>query len=129
MSTYRTLRLMIRKMILESIEEEVELPYEDTVLPGDTADEELIAEPALGNQKQRNEFLKSKEEKEEEAKKKTTKEKLQSREETIADTGDEHAIVGFVGPAWGDQSGNGPGDKPYGKPLKSKNAMGDEYDE
>ena len=126
MNNYRTLRTVIRKIILEALEE-TELPYEDTVMPGDPADEELLAEPDLADQKARNKFIKSKEEKS--AKKKSTRVKLRSRDETPKGTSDEHAIVGVVGPAWGDQSGNGPGDKPYGKPLKSKNAMGDEHDE
>ena len=123
MTDYRTLRMMIRKIILEALEE-TELPYEDTVMPGDSADEELLAEPDLADQKARNKFIKSKEEKI--AKKKSSRVKLRSRDETEESTHDEHSIVGSIGPLG---TGNGPGDKPYGKPLRSKNAMGDEHDE
>ena len=54
MSNYRTLRLMIRKIILETLEED-ELPYEDTVMPGDEATrKKVMAEPELSRQKDRN---------------------------------------------------------------------------
>lgn len=125
MTNYRTLRMMIRKIILENLnEDDPDLPYNDTVMPGDDAEEDLLGEPDLADQKARNKFIKSKKEKA--IKKKNKKVKLRSRDETGESTPDEHAIVGSIGPLG---SGNGPGDKPYGKPLQSKNAMGDEYDE
>jgi len=106
------LRQIIRKLILESDDE-----YEDTVLPGEEANKELLGEPDLENEEERQDYVRQK--------KRNPKEKLQSAEETDGSMGDEHAIVGFVGPAWGDQSGNGPGEKPYKqRVLKPKNAMG-----
>ena len=116
------LRRIIRNAILES--EEV---YDDTVLPGEEADNELLAEPDLTDQDDRDEYLSKK------AAAKKKKDKLRSGKETKEDMGDEHAIVGAIGPLG---SGNGPGRKPYQKrrKLKSKNAMSiskalDEYDE
>ena len=41
------LRKIIRKVILEGEEERV---YDDTVLPGEAADDELLAEPDLTDQ-------------------------------------------------------------------------------
>lgn len=119
------LRNIIRAVILEG-EERV---YDDTVLPGEEADEELLAEPDLTDQDDRDDYIQSKAM----VKSKKKRARLRSQEETEQDMGDEHAIAGFVGPL-GD-GGNGPGHKPYGKrkTLKSRNAMGsrslDEYDE
>lgn len=125
-SSIHQLRRVIRRMILEG-EERV---YDDTVLPGEEADEELLAEPDLTDQEERDDYMQSKQDVS--AKKK--KARLRSQEETDEYmVGDEHAIVGFTGPLGA--SGNGPGHKPYGKKkkLKSRNAMGprslDEYDE
>jgi len=116
------LRLIIRNIILEN--EEV---YDDTVLPGEEADNELLAEPDLTDQDDRDEYLSKK------AVAKKKKEKLRSGKRTKEDMGDEHAIVGAIGPMG---AGNGPGRKPYQKQrkLKPKNAMSiskalDEYDE
>jgi len=116
------LRLIIRNIILEN--EEV---YDDTVLPGEEADNELLAEPDLTDQDDRDEYLSKK------AVAKKKKEKLRSGKGTKEDMGDEHAIVGAIGPMG---AGNGPGRKPYQKQrkLKPKNAMSiskalDEYDE
>ena len=120
------LRKIIRNVILEGEEERV---YDDTVLPGEEADEELLAEPDLTDQDDRDDYIQSKAS----IKSKKKKARLRSRHETEGHTGDEHAVAGFVGPLGA--SGNGPGHKPYGKrkKLKSKNAMGsrplDEYDE
>ena len=116
------LRRIIRRVILESIEEEVDLPYEETLMPDETG-KGVVGGPDLHLQPKRNDYLEKKAEK----KVKKKKAKLHSREETEENTGDEHQIVGSIGPLGA--SGNGPGNKPYGKPLKSKNAMGDEHDE
>ena len=127
------LRRTIRKVILESYESE-ERVYDDTVLPGEEADSELLAEPDLTHQEDRDDYLTDKEKRL--SKKKRAR--LQSQEEIEGDSGDgdvsdEHAIVGAIGPMG---AGNGPGRKPYQKQrkLKSKNAMSiskalDEYDE
>ena len=119
------LRQVIRKTILESYEAE-ERVYDNTVLPGEEADVELLAEPDLTHQEDRDDYISDKERLA--SKKKKTR--LQSQEEE--DLGDEHAIVGAIGPMG---AGNGPGHKPYmkSKKLKPKNAMSiskalDEYD-
>ena len=122
------LRNVIRTVLQEVYEHDEEY-YDDTVLPDEEADEDLLAEPDLTHQKDRDEYVASKQ------KKRTRKEKLKSADEIEEDMGDEHAIVGHIGPLGA--SGNGPGDKPYGrriKKLRPKNAMGsnrplDEYDE
>ena len=116
------LRKIIRNVILEG-EERV---YDDTVLPGEEADDDLLAEPDLTDQEERDDYMQSRASKS--LKKK--KARLHSRSETEEGMGDEHAIVGAIGPLGA--SGNGPGYKPYGKKMKSKNAMSrplDEYDE
>ena len=127
------LRRTIRKVILESYESE-ERVYDDTVLPGEEADSELLAEPDLTHQEDRDDYIADKEKRA--SKKKRAR--LQSQEETEVDSddgdvSDEHAIVGAIGPLG---AGNGPGRKPYQKErkLKPKNAMSivkalDEYDE
>ena len=121
------LRKIIRTVITEVYESDEEV-YDDTVLPGDEADDDLLAEPDLTDQKDRDDYVASKQ------KKRTLKARLQSAEEIDDDLGDEHAIAGHIGPLGA--SGNGPGNKPYGKQkkLRSKNAMSnsgsiDEYDE
>ncbi len=108
------LRQVIRETILESYEAE-ERVYDNTVLPGEEADVELLAEPDLTHQEDRDDYISDKERLA--SKKKKTR--LQSQEE---DLGDEHAIVGAIGPMG---AGNGPGHKPYmkSKKLKPKNAM------
>ena len=122
------LRQVIRKTILESYEAE-ERVYDNTVLPGEEADVELLAEPDLTDQEDRDDYISDKERLA--SKKKKTR--LQSQEEQEEGLGDEHAIVGAIGPMG---AGNGPGHKPYtkSKKLKPKNAMSiskalDEYDE
>ena len=117
------LRSIIRQVILEG-EDRV---YDDTVLPGEEADEDLLAEPDLTDQDDRDDYIQSKAT----VKSKKKRARLRSREEIEEHTGDEHAIAGFVGPMG---AGNGPGRNPYKKQkkLKSKNAMSrplDEYDE
>ena len=120
------LRKIIQKVILES-----DRVYDDTVLPGEEADDELLAEPDLTDQDDRDGYIQSKQD----IMSKKKRARLHSREETDGHTGDEHAIAGHIGPLGG--SGNGPGSKPYGrqKKLKSRNAMStrsrplDEYDE
>ena len=124
------LRRIIRTVILEGEEKRV---YDDTVLPGEEADEELLAEPDLTDQDDRDEYIQSKQD----MASKKKKARSHSREETGEHTGDEHAMAGHIGPMGA--SGNGPGNKPYGRPkkLRSRNAMGgknskrhlDEYDE
>ena len=112
-----SLRAVIRKTILESYEAE-ERVYDNTVLPGEEADSDLLAEPDLTHQEDRDEYL---DDKEKRASKKRIA-RLQSQEEIEEDMGDEHAIVGAIGPMG---AGNGPGHKPYmkSKKLKPKNAM------
>ena len=121
------LRKIIRKVILEGEEERV---YDDTVLPGEEADDDLLAEPDLTDQEERDDYMSSKHS----SSSKKKKARLRSREETAKSMGDEHAIAGHIGPLG---RGNGPGRNPYDKQktMKSKNAMGrkkrnlDEYDE
>ena len=125
-TTINELRRIIRTVILES-EERV---YDDTVLPGEEADDELLAEPDLTDQEERDDYIQSKEEMR--SKKKRVRRTGQEAQTRLAHTGDEHAIVGAIGPLG---AGNGPGRNPYRKQkkLKSRNAMGsrplDEYDE
>tara|TARA_R110002153_G_scaffold42448_1_gene120666 strand:- start:440 stop:829 length:390 start_codon:yes stop_codon:yes gene_type:complete len=111
------LRQVIRETILESYEAE-ERVYDNTVLPGEEADVELLAEPDLTHQEDRDDYISDKERLA--SKKKKTR--LQSQEEQEEGLGDEHAIVGAIGPMG---AGNGPGHKPYmkSKKLKPKNAM------
>ena len=122
------LRRIIRSTLLESYQAE-ERVYDDTVLPGEEADSELLAEPDLTHQEERDDYINNKEQ----SFSKKKKARLQSQEEIEEDMADEHAIVGAIGPMG---AGNGPGTKPYQKQrkLKSKNAMSiskalDEYDE
>ena len=115
------LRRVIRRIIAESDQG----VYDDTVLPGEEADEELLAEPDLTDQDERDEYIQSRAQ----SKSKKKKARLHSRQETDEHMGDEHAIAGAIGPLG---AGNGPGNKPYGKKMKSRNAMSrplDEYDE
>ncbi len=114
------LRRIIRDVILEG-EERV---YDDTVLPGEEADDELLAEPDLTDQNERDEYMQSKAD----VRSKKKRARLHSQEETDEYmVGDEHAIVGAMGPAWGPPQKS--------KPMRSRNAMGgkkrnlDEYDE
>jgi len=127
------LRRIIQSIILETseVDETDEEYYKKTTLPGDTAKGDILAEPYLGQQKQRDDYVDSKE------KKRTKKVNLKSAEETAENMGDEASMVaggaagggrirGHVGGAWG------PRKKP--QKLKSKNAMSiskalDEYDE
>lgn len=122
------LRRIIRNVILEGEEERV---YDDTVLPGEEADDDLLAEPDLTHQEERDDYITNKQSNS--SKKK--KARLQSRAEIEERMGDENSIagggiVGHMGGAWG------PPQK--AKAMKSKNAMGnkkrskrplDEYDE
>lgn len=126
------LRKIIRQLVLESLEEESDLPYEETLMPGEEG-VGVLGGPDFSEQPKRNDYL---EKKKDNVKKK--KAKLHSQEEIERDSddegvSDEHAIVGAIGPMG---AGNGPGRKPYQKQrkLKSKNAMSiskalDEYDE
>ena len=118
------LRRVIRKVILEGEEERV---YDDTVLPGEEADSELIAEPDLTDQEERDDYLGDKERRMSRKK----RDRLQSREES-GSTDESNAVaaggvVGHVGSSWKAPRKS--------KPMKSKNAMRrpkrplDEYDE
>ena len=121
------LRKIIRNVILEG-EERV---YDDTTLPGEQADDDLLAEPDLTDQEDRDDYINDKKA----AASKKKKVRLRSRAEIEERMGDENSIagggiVGHMGGAWG------PPQKP--KAMKSKNAMGnkkrskrplDEYDE
>lgn len=123
--TESTLRRLIRRIIIESREpEEDEMPFEDTLLPGETNSEEdpkVIGGGDFSREPAREDYLQSK--KKNASKKK--KARLRSRDETGEHTGDEHAIAGHM-----DMSGYDGRDRPHGgPPLKSRNAMGDEYDE
>lgn len=130
------LRRIIRTVILEGEDERV---YDDTVLPGEEADEELLAEPDLTDQEDRDDYINDREKR----RSKKKRDRLLSREETEQNTGDEWTVVwdvggdessvagggmaGHIGPVWGPRRKS--------KPMKSKNAMGkkkrnlDEYDE
>tara|TARA_B100000287_G_scaffold408517_1_gene434962 strand:+ start:139 stop:504 length:366 start_codon:yes stop_codon:yes gene_type:complete len=106
------LRKIIRNVILEGYDERV---YDDTVLPDEEADEELLAEPDLTDQKDRDDYLDKKE------KSKKKKDRLRSADEIDNAMGDENTIagggiVGHMGGAWGPPQEH--------KPMKSKNAMG-----
>ena len=101
------LRKIIRNVILEGEEERV---YDDTVLPGQEADDDLLAEPDLTDQEERDDYLSNKKR----ISRKKQKSRLQSEEEMDRYMGDEHAIVGSIGPLG---AGNGPGRKPYSKKM------------
>ena len=119
------LRRVIRRMILEG-EERV---YDDTVLPGEEADDELLAEPDLTDQEERDEYIADKQSKR--AEKRQARHQSKEQDESM---GDENTIAGggiagHVGGGWGPPQPS--------KPMKSRNAMGgkkkkrslDEYDE
>lgn len=122
------LRRIIRTAILESEDKRV---YDDTVLPGEKADDELLAEPDLTDQQERDDYIANREK----HRSKKKRDRLHSREETEEGMGDESnavgagGIAGHVGGAWGPRRES--------TPLRSKNAMGgkkkkrslDEYDE
>ena len=79
------LRKIIRSVILEG-EERV---YDDTVLPGEEADEELLAEPDLTDQEERDDYITDRQAR----RSKKKKARLRSRHETEEQAGDEHAPV------------------------------------
>ena len=124
------LRRAIRRVILESYEADEDY-YDNTVLPDDEADGSLLGEPDLTDQKDRDDYVDTRE------KKRKKKVKLRSAEETYESMGDEANMVGGAGGMGGSIRGHvggawGPRQKP--KKLKPKNAMGssrplDEYDE
>ena len=125
----KTLRKVIRKVLVEAYEADEDY-YDSTALPEEEADSDILAEPDLTDQKERDDYIDNKEKKRE----KLRKDRLRLDGEIEEDMGDEHAIAGHVGPLG--VSGHGPGTKPYGKQKKpkSKNAFGisrplDEYDE
>ena len=119
------LRKIIRKLIIESVEEEVDLPYEETLMPDETG-KGVVGGPDLAKQPKRDDYLEKKAEK----KVKKKKAKLHSRGETEESTGDENTLAGGGIVGHMDMSGYDGRDRPHGgQPLKSKNAMGDEYDE
>jgi len=116
------LRSIIRDTLLEAIDElefdkEEGVVYPNTAMPDEEADEDILGGPDLSNQDDRDDFLSK------QHNKKKVRDKLTSADEIGDALGDEHAIVGAIGPLG---SGNGPGTKPYGKQkkLKPKNAMG-----
>ena len=123
------LRLAIRRVILESYEADEDY-YDDTVLPDEEADESLLGEPDLTDQRERDDYVDTRE------KKRKKRVKLRSGQETDESMGDEASMVGAAGGPGGSIRGHvgggwGPRQKP--KKLKPKNAMGsrsiDEYDE
>jgi len=116
------LRKVIRTLIIETYESEEDV-YDDTVLPGDSAEDELLAEPDLTDQRERDEYLRDK------AMSRKKKSKLRSSacpgEEPMTAShamGDESnaigggGIAGHMGGAWGPPQPS--------RPLKPKNAMG-----
>lgn len=121
------LRRIIRTIILEG-EEEV---YDDTTLPGEEADEDLLGEPDLTDQEERDEYINSRKA----LRSKKKKARLRSRDETDEAMGDEAMTVAGGGIAGHMGGAFGPPKK--ARPLKSRNAMGgkkskrplDEYDE
>ena len=119
--TEATLRRLIRYIIIEANDDEEELPYEDAIMPGDSEDDGLILGVDMSEEPERREYLQAKQKN---ASKKK-KARLRSHEETGEVTGDEHAVAGHM-----DMSGYDGRDRPHGgKPLRSRNAMGDEHDE
>ena len=119
--TETTLRRLIRSIIVEATDNpDDELPYEDAGLPGEEDDGGILGVD-MSEEPERREYLQTRQK--DGAKKK--KARLRSRAETEELTGDEHAIAGHM-----DMSGYDGRDRPHGgKPLRSRNAMGDEYDE
>ena len=114
------LRRAIRRVILESYEADEDY-YDNTVLPDDEAESSLLGEPDLTDQKERDDYVDTRE------KKRKKKVRLKSAEETYESMGDEASMVGggagvggsirgHVGGAWGPRKKS--------KRLKSKNAMG-----
>ena len=123
------LRRAIRRVILESYEADEDY-YDNTVLPDDEAESSLLGEPDLTDQKERDDYVDTRE------KKRKKKVKLKSAEETYESMGDEANMVGGAGGMGGSIRGHaggvwGPRRKP--KQLKINNALGgrplDEYDE
>ena len=123
------LRRAIRRVIIESYEADEDY-YDNTALPDDEADSSLLGEPDLTDQRERDDYVDTRE------KKRKKKVKLKSAEETSESMGDEASMVGGAGGMGGSIRGHvggawGPRRKP--KKLKSNNAMGgrplDEYDE
>jgi hypothetical protein len=123
------LRKIIRTIILEGEDERV---YDDTVLPGEEADDELLAEPDLTDQEDRDDYINDREKR----RSKKKRDRLNSREETEEGMADESSTVGgggmsgHIGTSWGPRREE--------RPLHSRNAMGggkrkkrslDEYDE
>ena len=107
------LRRAIRTVLKEVYEAEG-TEFEDTVLPDEEAEDELIAEPDLTDQRQRDDQI------DREKKRKKTKDKLQSDDEIDEDLDEMNTvgaggIAGHMGGAWG------PRQKP--KKNKSKSAM------
>lgn len=95
------LRQVIRSLILETFENDeeidVELPYEDTLMPDETG-KGIVGGPDLSDQPRRNDFLEKKAQRQVDS----DVERIQSGEiDDEEDSADEHAIVGAMGPAWG----------------------------
>ena len=110
------LRRIIRNVILEGEEDRV---YHDTVLPGEEADDELLAEPDLTDQNDRDDYIQSKND----IRSKKKKARSRSQDETGQSMGDENTvagggIAGHVGGAWGPPRKQ--------KVMMSRNAMGSE---
>ena len=113
------LRRTIRRVILESYEADEDY-YDNTVLPDDEADKSLLGEPDLTDQKDRDDYVDTRQ------KKRKKKVKLRSAEETYESMGDEASMVGGAGGMGGSIRGHiggawGKRQKP--KKLKSRNAM------
>lgn len=95
------LRQIIRSLILETLENDeevdVELPYEETLMP-DEIGTGIVGGPDLSDQPRRNDFLEKKAQRQVDS----DVERIQSGEiDDDEDSADEHAIVGAMGPAWG----------------------------
>ena len=113
------LRRTIRRVILESYEADEDY-YDNTVLPDDEADKSLLGEPDLTDQKDRDDYVDTRE------KKRKKKVKLKSAEETSENMGDEANMVGGAGGMGGSirgHVGSAFGSVKKSKKLKPKNAM------
>lgn len=113
------LRRAIRKVILESYEADEDY-YDNTVLPDDEAESSLLGEPDLTDQRERDDYVDTRE------KKRKKKVKLKSAEETSESMGDEANMVGGVGGIGSSIRGHVGGawhKRQKTKKLKSKNAM------
>ena len=102
MSNYRTLRLAIRKIILEEITDEDGEIYEDTYLDSDepAPPGSLLAEPHHGHEERRISYIKSKEQKQKDTTN-SSKEDKDNDESNCSDEVSAGGVAGAMGPAFG----------------------------